>query len=139
MNFYDLENSSFSSCDRYPELMQLLYSESSILVENTALLINIIHNHSTSTASLVKEVALNSGLLLQHFYNAVFNDLDGQRFFSRFLCSLWFSGPSKCLEKQLLARIIPSGFFSYLSMPMLSDAGKKLVRILYLKLILFMT
>ncbi len=103
--------------------MQLLYSEASVIVENTALLLYILEIHSSKTASMVKEVALNSGLLLQHFYHAIFNSLDCQRFLSRFLCSLWFAGSSATLEKQLLARMIPSGFFSYLSMPKLSDTG----------------
>ena len=46
--------------------------------------------------------------------------MEGQRFLSRYLCSLWFSGPKECDEKRLLRRMVPHGFLTYLGMPPLS-------------------
>ena len=46
--------------------------------------------------------------------------MEGQRLLSRYLCSLWLSGPKECDEKRLLRRMVPHGFLSYLSMPLLS-------------------
>jgi DnaJ family protein C protein 13 len=46
--------------------------------------------------------------------------MEGQRFMSRYLCSLWFSGSNDCDEKRLLRRMVPQGFLTYLGMPLLS-------------------
>ena len=71
-------------------------------------------------ALAIREAALSSSIGLQHFYQATFSPLEGQRFLSRYLCSLWFSGPAACDEKRLLKRMVPHGFLSYLNMPPLS-------------------
>jgi hypothetical protein len=104
--------------------MSLLQSNASIIIENTVLLLHILTTHSPQTNIRIREVALNSGILLQHFYSAVFSSLEGQRFLSRHLCALWFSGPPDSAEKNLLKRMIPAGFLPYLAMPILSEAGK---------------
>lgn len=46
--------------------------------------------------------------------------MEGQRFMSRYLCSIWFAGSDDCDEKRLLRRIVPQGFLTYLAMPLLS-------------------
>jgi len=99
--------------------MTLLQSSTSAVTENAVLILRILTTHSPKVALLVRETALTSGILLNHFYHATFSPGEGQRFLSRYLCSLWMSGPN-CPEKQLLKRMIPAGFFPYLSMPMLS-------------------
>jgi len=53
---------------------------------------------------------------------AVFSPSSCQRFLSRYLVTLWMSGSPACAEKQLLARMLPSGFLPYLKMPLLSDS-----------------
>ena len=108
---------------RHQSLMYLLESKASVIIENTVLFLYILTIHSPQTALLVKEVALNSGILLDHFFNSIFSPIDGQKFLSRYLCSLWFSGSADCAEKQLLKRLVPPGFLSFLSMPILSEAG----------------
>ena len=47
--------------------------------------------------------------------------MEGQRFLSRYLCSMWFSGSKDCDEKRLLRRMVPHGFLTYLGMPLLSQ------------------
>ena len=104
--------------------MSLLQSKAAVLVENAVLLLHLLSRNSPETASLIREIALGSGMLLQDFYSAIFSHSEGQQFLSRMLCSLWFSGPSDCPEKQLLRRIVPPGFMPYLAMPILSTEGK---------------
>ena len=111
--------------------MCLLQSAPSVIVENIALFLHISAASSSQTASLIKEFALNSGILLQHFYSAIFSPLGGQQFLSRYLCSLWMSGPPDCAEKQLLKRIVPPGFLPYLAMPALSEAGKSFIYLFF--------
>jgi hypothetical protein len=106
--------------------MSLLQSKASIIVENTAVLLHILTLQSVDVAPRIKEIALGSGILLQHFYGAIFSVLQGQRFMNRLLCTIWFSGPSDGSQKLLLKRIIPAGFLPYLSMPILSEEGKVL-------------
>jgi len=72
-------------------------------------------------SALIRDAALSSATLLRHLYNAIFSPSSSQRFLSRYLVTLWMSGPSHCPEKQLLARALPSGFLPYLNMPPLSN------------------
>jgi DnaJ family protein C protein 13 len=102
-------------------LLSALRSETPFVIENTALLLHLLSSHAPEIAASIRDSALSSGILLQHFHAAIFSPLEGQRFLSRFLCSLWFSGPMSCDEKRLLKRMIPSGFMGYLTMPMLSE------------------
>ena len=56
--------------------------------------------------------------------------MEGQRFLSRYLCSLWLSGPSDCDEKRLLKRMVPGGFLNYLTMPSLSRIEEEQLEVL---------
>ena len=103
-----------------------------MIMENSALMLNLIATHSPSTLDLVSEIALNTGILLQHLYYAIFSPLEGQRFLSRYLCSMLFSGRKECPQKCLLRRLVPEGFLGYLSMPPLGLAGKRYDRLMYL-------
>lgn len=101
-------------------LLSSLRCQTPFVIENTALLLHLLSSHAPATASEIRDAALSSGILLQHFHAAIFSPLEGQRFLSRYLCSLWLSGSLDCDEKRLLKRMVPSGFFGYLKMPMLS-------------------
>lgn len=105
---------------RYIGVMALLGSSASVLAENASLFVRILTARSPKTVIAMRESALTSGVLLNHFHHALFSSSEGQRHLSRHLCSLWMSG-SDCPEKMLLKRMIPIGFLSYLSMPMLSE------------------
>ena len=102
-------------------LLSLLNLSCSVVSENIVLLLQVISNHSVANSVLVRELSLTSGLLLKHFYLAIYGLDEGQRYLSRFLCSSWLSGPSECAQKQLLKRLVPSGFFAYLDTPALSS------------------
>ena len=99
--------------------MSLLESPTSVLLENASLLLRILTEYSPQLADTIREKVLTSGILLNHFYYAIFSYSSGQRVLSRYLCGIWMAG-TDCAERQLLKRILPSGFFSYLSMPILS-------------------
>ena len=111
---------TFFSADRHRALLSALRSPTPFVIENTALLLHLLSTHDPTTSDAIREAALGSGIVLQHFHAAIFSPLEGQRFLSRYLCSLWLSGPMDCGEKHLLKRMVPSGFIGYLSMPILS-------------------
>ena len=114
--------SLISSISRgYGALMEMLRSKCAIVVENAALLLQLVTQYHPATSTLIRHSALSSALVLRHFYLAIFSPSESQRFLSRYLVSLWMSGDLRCDEKQLLARMIPSGFLPYLNMPPLSD------------------
>jgi hypothetical protein len=102
-------------------LMSMVESQIPIIIENTALILHIISTRSPETARAIREDSLLSSTILHHFHLAIFSPLEGQRFLSRYLCSLWFSGPPDCQERRLLRRMVPIGFLSYLKMPILSQ------------------
>jgi hypothetical protein len=106
--------------ERHRALLNALRSPTPFVIENTALLLHLLSTHDPETSTAIREAALGSGLLLQQFHAAIFSPLEGQRFLSRYLCSLWLSGPMDCDEKRLLKRMVPSGFIGYLKMPPLS-------------------
>ncbi|KAI2510862.1 protein of unknown function (DUF4339) [Fragilaria crotonensis] len=106
----------------YRALLASLRSETPFVIENTSLLLHLLASHAPATAAAIRDAALSSGILIQHFHAAIFSPLEGQRFLSRYLCSLWLSGPMSCDEKRLLRRMVPSGFMGYLNMPILSKA-----------------
>lgn len=105
---------------RYRALLSTLRSPTPFVLENTALLLHLLSTHAPSSTAAIRDAALSSAILLQHFYAATFSPLEGQRFLSRYLCSLWLSGPMNCDEKRLLKRMVPHGFLAYLNMPVLS-------------------
>ncbi|GKY91883.1 hypothetical protein MPSEU_000159900 [Mayamaea pseudoterrestris] len=106
--------------DKYRSMLNTLRSKSPCVIENTALLLHLLSDHAPQTAAAIRDAALSSSILLHHFYAAIFSPLEGQRFLSRYLCSLWMSGPMDCDEKRLLKRMVPAGFLAYLNMPLLS-------------------
>jgi DnaJ homolog subfamily C member 13 len=106
--------------NRYRALLSLLRSSTPFVLENTALLLHLLSTHAPSSTAAIRDAALSSGVLLQHFYLATFSPLEGQRFLSRYLCSMWLSGPPNCDEKRLLKRMVPHGFLAFLNMPPLS-------------------
>lgn len=106
--------------DGFRALLGALQSPTPFVIENTALLLHVLSTHAPETAAAIREASLGAGIVLQHFHAAVFSPLEGQRFLSRYLCSLWLSGPMGCDEKRLLKRMVPSGFLGYLNVPMLS-------------------
>lgn len=106
-------------------LLALLRSESPSVVENAALVLHMLSSHAPNTATAIRASALASGVFLEHFYAAVFHVDENQRFLSRFLCSVWLSGPPRCEEKRLLQRMVPQGFLPFLAMPELSVAEEE--------------
>jgi hypothetical protein len=92
-------------------LLAALRSPTPYVLENTALLLHLLSQHAV--AEQIREAALGSGLVLEHFFKAIFSPLEGQRFLSRYLCSQW-------LTERLIKRMVPIGFLSYLSMPTIS-------------------
>lgn len=108
-------------------LLATLRSPTPYVLENTALLLHLLSSSpqkakqgsadaattTTTENTSIREAALSSGLVLEHFYKAVFSPIEGQRFLSRYLCSQW-------LTKRLIQRMVPSGFLAYLHMPALT-------------------
>lgn len=107
--------------DNQNVIIDMLTSSASIIVENAVVILQILSNQYPDTARVVRHSGLISGMLLCHFYHAIFSCSEGQRHISRFLCTLWMSGRNGCVEKLLLHRLVPTGFSHYLSMPMLSE------------------
>ncbi len=109
-----------SSSDFYPTLVSLCRHYVPSMLEASAHILRLLLNYSQQ----IRECALSSGIVLQHFYWAIYSPFDTQRQLSRYLCTLWFSNSSSnnetTPEKQLLHRILPHGFFAYLKMPLLS-------------------
>eukprot|EP00934_Nitzschia_sp_Nitz4_P000945 Nitzschia sp. Nitz4//scaffold10_size219509//158366//167608//NITZ4_001449-RA/size219509-augustus-gene-0.252-mRNA-1//1//CDS//3329532983//945//frame0 len=106
--------------ENYQALLNTLYQRTPFVIENSALLLHLLSTHAPEIAARIREAALSSSILLHHFHAAIFSPLEGQRFLSRFLCSLWLAGPMDCNEKKLLKRMVPSGFMNFLRMPALS-------------------
>lgn len=102
-------------------IIDMLRSSAAIIIENAAVILQILSCQLPDAAKVVRHSALISGMLLNHFYHAIFSNSEGQRHVSRLLCNLWMSGQSSCAEKLLLNRLLPSGFCHYLSMPALSE------------------
>jgi len=111
--------------ENYPALLNTLYQQTPFVLENSALLLHLLNTHAPTVADAIREASLASGILLHHFHAAIFSPMAGQRFLSRFLCSLWLSGPMQCDEKKLLKRMVPRGFIPYLKMPLLSRAEEE--------------
>lgn len=105
----------------YQALLGTLYQQTPFVIENSALLLHLLSTHAPQVATKIRASALSTAILLHHFHAAIFSPLEGQRFLSRFLCSLWLAGPMDCEEKKLLKRIVPRGFIGYLKMPLLSQ------------------
>ena len=106
--------------ENYRSLLATLRSPTPFILENTALLLQVISLNAPEAALRIRDAALSSAIILKYFHGAIFSPVEGYRFLSRYLCSLWFSGPMDCPEKRLLKRMVPHGFLPFLSMPGLS-------------------
>ena len=110
-----------SLSENYRSLMATLRSPTPFILENTALLLQVISLNAPDAAEKIRDAALSSAMILKYFHGAIFSPVEGYRFLCRYLCSLWFSGPMDCPEKRLLKRMVPHGFLPFLSMPGLSQ------------------
>ena len=113
-------SAAVSISSSYRALLSALRSSTPFVIENVALLLHLLTTHAPSTSEKIRDAALSSATVLHHFHAAIFSPMEGQRFLSRYLCSLWLSGPMDCDEKRLLKRMVPGGFLNYLAMPPLS-------------------
>lgn len=82
----------------------------------TLLLKTILEECEPDVATSIRTAALTEGIVLRHFYQSVFHDSYDLRCVSRYLTSLWMSNHQP--SHQVLAQIIPSGFFAYLAEPL---------------------
>lgn len=89
-------------------------------VVGTLLLKTILEECEPDVATSIRNAALTEGIVLRHFYQSVFHDSYDVRCVSRYLTSLWMSNHQP--SHQVLAQIIPSGFFAYLAEPLQSAA-----------------
>lgn len=81
----------------------------------TLLLKTTLEECDPVVASSIRDKALTEGIVLRHFYQGLFDESFDQRCVSRYLVSLWMSHHDG--SKQLLSRMIPSGFFHLLKEP----------------------
>eukprot|EP00977_Amphora_coffeiformis_P010411 scaffold2433_cov159-Amphora_coffeaeformis.AAC.8 len=107
--------------ENYRSLFATLRSPTPFILENTALLLQVILLNAPDAAARIRDAALSSAVILKYFHGAIFSPVEGYRFLSRYLCSLWFSGAMNCPEKRLLKRMVPHGFLPFLNMPGLSQ------------------
>lgn len=105
---------------RHNILLSLFHSNCSGITMSTALIMKTIVEESKSeVAQLMQEAALAEGVLLQHFYNAVYSASEDQRYISRYLVGLWM-GEHKA-SRALLSRIVPIGIQRFLDRPTLTE------------------
>ena len=79
----------------------------------------IVEESQSEVAQLMQEAALSEGVLLQHFYNAVYSTSEDQRYISRYLVGLWM-GEHKA-SRALLSRMVPIGIQRFLNHPALTE------------------
>lgn len=101
----------------YSTLLKTLFqSRCATTVEACTLLLKaIVEECEPAVARQIRDAALAEGIVLRHFYQAVFDPSFDQRSVSRYLISLWMSHHPP--SKQLLARMLPTGF-----LPLLAEA-----------------
>ena len=105
---------------RHSILLSLFHSNCSGVTTSTALIMKTIVEESQSeVAQLMQEAALSEGVLLQHFYNAVYSTSEDQRYISRYLVGLWM-GEHKA-SRALLSRMVPIGIQRFLNHPALTE------------------
>ncbi|TMW60830.1 hypothetical protein Poli38472_000872 [Pythium oligandrum] len=109
----------------YSTLLKILFqSRCATTVEACTLLLKtILEECEPSAAMRIRDAALAEGIVLRHFYQAIFDPSFDQRAVSRYLISLWMSHHPP--SKELLARMIPRGFLPYLDEPMPSAAEQQ--------------
>uniref|UniRef100_K3W7T5 DnaJ homologue subfamily C GRV2/DNAJC13 N-terminal domain-containing protein n=1 Tax=Globisporangium ultimum (strain ATCC 200006 / CBS 805.95 / DAOM BR144) TaxID=431595 RepID=K3W7T5_GLOUD len=106
----------------YSTLLKVLFqSRCATTVEACTLLLKAtLEECDPAVAMQIRDAALVEGIVLRHVYQAIFDDSFDQRCVSRYLISLWMSHHTPSM--QLLARIIPPGFFPFLDEPPVSAA-----------------
>ncbi|KAK8790027.1 hypothetical protein WA158_006807 [Blastocystis sp. Blastoise] len=106
--------------ERHSILLNLFHSNCSGITMATALLMKtIVEESKPEVASLMQEAALSEGVLLRHFYNAIFSNSEDQRYVSRYLVGLWMGEHAD--SRQLLSRCVPIGMLRYLEQPALTE------------------
>ena len=106
--------------ERHTILLSLFHSNCSGITMATALIMKtIVEESKPEVASLMQEAALSEGVLIRHFYNAIFASSEDQRFISRYLVGLWMGQHED--SRALLSRIVPLGMTRYLDAPPLDD------------------
>ncbi|GLD91912.1 hypothetical protein PINS_up000445 [Pythium insidiosum] len=106
----------------YSTLLKVLFqSRCATTVEACTLLLKTtLEECDPSMASQIRDAALAEGIVLRHFYQALFDTCYDQRAVSRYLISLWMSNHPA--SKDLLLRMIPRGFMTFLTIPAYSAA-----------------
>ncbi|EEY68023.1 uncharacterized protein PITG_18094 [Phytophthora infestans T30-4] len=101
----------------YSTILKVLFqSRCATTVEACTLLLKTaLEECDPVVASSIRDKALTEGIVLRHFYQGLFDESFDQRCVSRYLVSLWMSHHDG--SKQLLSRMIPSGFFHLLKEP----------------------
>ncbi|KAL3674000.1 hypothetical protein V7S43_001685 [Phytophthora oleae] len=101
----------------YSTLLKVLFqSRCATTVEACTLLLKTtLEECDPVVASSIRDKALTEGIVLRHLYQGLFDESFDQRCVSRYLVSLWMSHHDG--SKQLLSRMIPSGFFHLLKEP----------------------
>ncbi|KAG1699759.1 hypothetical protein DVH05_012652 [Phytophthora capsici] len=101
----------------YSTLLKVLFqSRCATTVEACTLLLKTtLEECDPVVASSIRDKALTEGIVLRHVYQGLFDESFDQRCVSRYLVSLWMSHHDG--SKQLLSRMIPSGFFHLLKEP----------------------
>lgn len=84
----------------------------------TLLLKTTLEECDPAVATQIRDAALVEGIVLRHFFQAIFDPSYDQRCVSRYLISLWMSHHAP--SKRLLTRMIPAGFLPFLSEPAVS-------------------
>ena len=105
---------------RHSILLSLFHSNCSGVTTSTALIMKtIVEESQNEVAQLMQEAALSEGVLLQHFYNAVYSTSEDQRYISRYLVGLWMGEHEA--SRALLKRMVPIGIQRFLNKPALTD------------------
>ncbi|GMF21431.1 unnamed protein product [Phytophthora lilii] len=101
----------------YSTLLKVLFqSRCATTVEACTLLLKTtLEECDPVVASSIRDKALTEGIVVRHFYQGLFDESFDQRCVSRYLVSLWMSHHDG--SKQLLSRMIPTGFFHLLKEP----------------------
>ena len=106
---------------RHVSMLGLLRSKCSGVAESVSLLMwAIIQESPPAVVDLVKNAALQEGVVLKYFSKAIFAPTMEQRFVARYLCSLWMSN-QHAPSMDLLRRVVPPGLRHFLQTKNLSD------------------
>ena len=109
---------------RYLPLLSLFRSPCAAIIEGVAMLLRrIVYEADVETARAMQDAALSEGILLHHFYNAIFGASPDQRYVSRYLVELWSLGFKK--TRELYRHMLPTGMLVYLEHPSLSEPEKR--------------